>query len=126
MVEVERGEDVGLEVFVEGGGCYALDEGAGPVCSDLRGVSVMMRWNRGGGLGRWEVLLRMPSRCLGKGSVIGVAEMEKIKGKKVVYLAQRSGADLRLHSGGSRIRQCQLVGHRVGRCRWKKVYLSSN
>ena len=37
VVEVERGEDVGLEVFVQGHGCDALDECAGPVYPDLGG-----------------------------------------------------------------------------------------
>lgn len=37
MVELERGEDVGLEVFVQGHGCYALDHCASPVYSDLTG-----------------------------------------------------------------------------------------
>ena len=40
VVEVERGEDVGLEVFIEGHRCCALDEGAGPVESDLGGEKV--------------------------------------------------------------------------------------
>lgn len=38
VVEVEGGEDVGLEVFVKGHGCYALDECAGPVDADLTGT----------------------------------------------------------------------------------------
>lgn len=46
MVEVERGEDMGLEIFVQGGGCYALDQSAGPVDAHLEGVSC------GGGSGR--------------------------------------------------------------------------
>ena len=37
VVEVERGEDVGLEVFVQGHGCCALDECACPVYADLTG-----------------------------------------------------------------------------------------
>lgn len=35
VVQVQRGEDVGLEVLVKGGGGYALDESAGPVNADL-------------------------------------------------------------------------------------------
>ena len=37
MVQVEGGEELGLEIFVRGHGCYALDEGAGTVYSDLMG-----------------------------------------------------------------------------------------
>lgn len=60
----------------------------------------------------------MPSRCLEEDSAMQAAEVLKVRGKEWSgYLAQRSGVDLGRHSDGSRIRQCQLVGHRVGQCR---------
>lgn len=38
LVQIQGGEDVGLEICVQGHVGYALDEGAGPVDTDLGGV----------------------------------------------------------------------------------------